>query len=85
MKEYVDILPKYLTGRFISATQDAVVVSGRIPDADASRLLPIVDALDNSLAEVRARHPGYSICGDRSFGDRRAKQRHYDRKIEVAA
>jgi predicted RND superfamily exporter protein len=50
-----------LTGRFISATQDAVVVSGRIPDADASRLLPIVDSLDNSLAEVRARHPGYSI------------------------
>ena len=61
LKEYVDILPKYLTGRFISATQDAVVVSGRIPDADASRLLPIVDLLDNSLAEVRARHPGYSI------------------------
>jgi len=48
-------------GRFISATQDAVVVSGRIPDADASRLLPIIDSLDNSLAEVRARHSGYSI------------------------
>jgi hypothetical protein len=61
LKEYVDILPKYLTGRFISATQDAVVVSGRIPDADASRLLPIIDSLDNSLAEVRARHSGYSI------------------------
>jgi hypothetical protein len=31
------------------------------PDADASRLLPVVNALDNSLAEVRARRPGYSI------------------------
>jgi uncharacterized protein len=61
LKEYVDRLPKYLTRRFISATQDAVVVSGRIPDADASRLLPIVDSLDRSLAEVRARHPGYSV------------------------
>jgi uncharacterized protein len=61
LKQYVDMLPKYLTRRFISATQDAVVVSGRIPDADASRLLPIVDSLDKSLAGVRARHPGYSI------------------------
>jgi len=34
-------------GRFISATQDAVVVSGRIPDADASRLLPIIGLIDN--------------------------------------
>ena len=28
-KQYVDMLPKYLTRRFISAKQDAVVVSGR--------------------------------------------------------
>ncbi len=61
LKQYVDMLPKHLTRRFISAEQDAVVVSGRIPDADASQLLPVVDALNNSLAEVRARHPGYRI------------------------
>ncbi|MGH6823560.1 MAG: efflux RND transporter permease subunit, partial [Methylocella sp.] len=61
LRQYVGMLPEHLTRRFISAGQDAVVVSGRIPDIDASRLLPIVDALDNSLAEVRARHPGYMI------------------------
>lgn len=61
LKQYVDMLPEHLTRRFISAGQDAVVVSGRIPDADASQLLPVVDALDNSLEEVRARHPGYRI------------------------
>jgi predicted RND superfamily exporter protein len=61
LQQYVDMLPEHLTRRFISAGWDAVVVSGRIPDIDASRLLPVVDALDNSLAEVRARHPGYRI------------------------
>src|SRR5499427_9145907 len=49
LKQYVDILPEHLTRRFISAERDAVVVSGRIPDADASQLLPIVDALDKTL------------------------------------
>lgn len=61
LKQYVDMLPKYLTRRFISADQDAVVVSGRIPDVDASRLLPVVDELSKSLDKVRAEHPGYSI------------------------
>jgi predicted RND superfamily exporter protein len=55
------MLPKHLTRRFISADQDAVVVSGRIPDVDASRLLPVVDALGKSLAKVRVEHPGYVI------------------------
>ena len=34
LKEYVDLLPKHLVRRFISADQDAVVVSGRVPDLD---------------------------------------------------
>jgi predicted RND superfamily exporter protein len=37
LKEYVNLLPDYLTRRFIDANQDAVVVSGRIPDSDASQ------------------------------------------------
>jgi predicted RND superfamily exporter protein len=61
LKLYVDVLPKYLTRRFLSENQDAVVVSGRIPDKDASQLLPVVDSLDKSLAAVRAEHPGYRI------------------------
>lgn len=61
LKSYVGLLPSHLTRRFISADEDAVVVSGRIPDADASQLLPIVDALNQSLSSVRAAHPGYSI------------------------
>ena len=62
LKLYVDMLPKYLTRRFISANQDAVVVEGRVPDVDSSRLLPIVDSLDKSLDKVRAEHPGYEIA-----------------------
>ncbi len=61
LKQYVDLLPIYLTRRFISAKQDAVVVSGRVPDADASKLLPIIHSLDEKLGAVRAKYPGYSI------------------------
>jgi uncharacterized protein len=62
LKEYVDMLPDYLTRRFISASQDAVVISGRIPDVDASQLLPVVEHLDKMLDAVRAKHPGYEIA-----------------------
>ena len=62
LKQYVDILPTYLTRRFLSAKQDAVVVSGRVPDTDASKLLPIVHQLDEKLAAVRAKYPGYNIA-----------------------
>ena len=61
LKQYVDILPEHLTRRFISAEKDAVVVSGRIPDVDASQLLPVVENLDKTLDVVRKAHPGYEI------------------------
>jgi uncharacterized protein len=62
LKQYIDILPPYLVRRFLSADQDAVLVSGRIPDKDASQLLPVVESLDQSLAAVRAKYPGYRIA-----------------------
>ena len=62
LKQYVDILPQYLTRRFISAEQDAVLVSGRVPDVDASQLLPVIEDLDKALDQVRVKHPGYKIA-----------------------
>jgi predicted RND superfamily exporter protein len=61
LKQYVEVLPVHLTRRFIAAEQDAVVVSGRIPDIDASQLLPVINKLDKALDKVRAKHPGYRI------------------------
>lgn len=61
LKQYVELLPQHLRGRFIAPEQDAVVVSGRIPDLDAGQLLPVIEQLDKALGEVRARHPGYGI------------------------
>jgi predicted RND superfamily exporter protein len=61
LKQYVDMLPDHLKRRFISAREDAVVVTGRIPDADASALLPLVNAADARLDAVRAAHPNYRI------------------------
>jgi predicted RND superfamily exporter protein len=61
LKQYVDLLPPHLKGRFIAPEQDAVVVSGRIPDLDASQILPVIEQLDKALDDVRAKHPGYRI------------------------
>src|SRR3954470_18271490 len=62
LKQYVDILPEHLVRRFVSADKDAVVVSGRLPDVDASQLLPVVKKLDSALDNVRKAHPGYEIA-----------------------
>jgi predicted RND superfamily exporter protein len=61
LKQYVDVLPEHLTRRFISVKEDAVVITGRIPDIDASQLLPVVDKLDRTLNGVRTKYSGYAI------------------------
>jgi uncharacterized protein len=62
LKQYVDVLPPHLTRRFIAVDEEAVVITGRIPDIDASQLLPVVDHLDETLNDVRKKHAGYSIA-----------------------
>src|SRR6266576_1562667 len=62
LKEYVSVIPEHLVRRFISANQDAVVVSGRVPDLDSSQILPVVEKLDHGLDAVRKAHPGYEVA-----------------------
>ena len=62
LKEYVNLIPEHLARRFISADQEAVVVSGRVPDLDSSQILPVVDKLDTALNVIRQKHPGYEIA-----------------------
>ncbi|SDS61427.1 efflux RND transporter permease subunit [Bradyrhizobium canariense] len=62
LKEYVNLIPEHLVRRFISADQQAVVVSGRVPDLDSSQILPVVEKLDTALNVVRQKHPGYEIA-----------------------
>ncbi len=62
LKEYVSVIPEHLVRRFISADQDAVVVSGRVPDLDSSEILPVVEKLDHALDAVRKQHPGFEIA-----------------------
>ncbi len=61
LKQYVDMLPAFLTRRFISVKEDAVVVTGRIPDLDAADLKPILDSIEQKLAPIRADARGYRI------------------------
>jgi hypothetical protein len=62
LKEYVSVIPEHLVRRFISADQDAVLVSGRVADLDSSQILPVVEKLDAKLDAIRQKHPGYEIA-----------------------
>ena len=62
LKQYLGLLPKHLTERFVAESHDAVLVSGRLPDDESSLLLPVVDNLDKALNPIRAAHPGYQIA-----------------------
>ena len=61
LKQYVGYLPESLVRQFISKNERATVVSGYVPDVDASSLRPIIAELEKSLDAVRAEHPGYQI------------------------
>ncbi|MBV9288566.1 MAG: MMPL family transporter, partial [Hyphomicrobiales bacterium] len=62
LKQYVDVLPRYLVRRFVAEDQRAVIVSGVVADKNLVDLVPIVDELTARLAAARAAHPGYKIA-----------------------
>ena len=82
LKEYVSVIPEHLVRRFISADQDAVVVSGRVPDLDSSEILPVVDKLDHGARQGARRASRLRDRGHRPVGDRRAQQRQHDREAQ---
>jgi len=61
MKKYADVLPQHLRYRFLAKDGKAVLVTGRLPDIDASEILPVVTLIDEALAPVRKAHPGFKI------------------------
>ena len=62
IKTFVGLLPEHLVRRFVAEDEKSVLVTGRLPDIDASEILPIVTVIDEALAPVRAAHPGYEIA-----------------------
>ncbi|MGB3022924.1 MAG: MMPL family transporter [Methyloceanibacter sp.] len=61
LKQYIDILPDYLTKRFIDEKDNSAVVTGRIPDVDVGALLPVIETLDGQLDVIREAHPEYRM------------------------
>ena len=61
VKKYVGLLPENLVRRFIDKEGDAVLVTGRLPDIDASQILPLVHKVDLALDPVRKAHPKFEI------------------------
>jgi predicted RND superfamily exporter protein len=61
VKHYVGILPEHLVRRFIAKDEKAVLVTARLPDVDASQILPVVEQLDKAFEPLRKAHPDYEI------------------------
>ena len=61
VKKYVKLLPENLVRRFIAKEENAVLVTGRLPDIDASQILPVVEKVDHALDPVRKAYPNYEI------------------------
>jgi uncharacterized protein len=59
--KYVGYLPEHLVRRFIAKEGNAVLVTGRLPDVDSSRILPVVDKIDRALDAVRKHHPEFRL------------------------
>ena len=47
--------------RFIAKEEKSVLVTGRLPDVDSSRILPVVEKVDRALDGVRKQHPEFRI------------------------
>ena len=62
IKKYVGYLPEHLTRRFIDAKQNAVLVTGRLPDVDSSLILPLVEKVDKALEPLRKANPAFEIA-----------------------
>jgi uncharacterized protein len=61
VQRYVKVLPEHLVRRFIAKEENAVLVTGRLPDVDSSQILPVVDKVDKALDGLRKAHPEFTI------------------------
>ena len=62
VKKYVGILPEHLVRRFIDKNDAAVLVTARLPDIDASEILPVVKTIDTALEPLRKANPGFEFA-----------------------
>lgn len=61
VKKYAEVLPLHLRHRFLAKDGKAVLVTGRLPDVDASEILPVVEKIDKALQPIREANPDYQI------------------------
>jgi predicted RND superfamily exporter protein len=61
VQRYVKVLPEHLVRRFIAKEENAVLVTGRLPDVDSSQILPVVEKVDRALDGLRQAHPDFRI------------------------
>lgn len=61
LADYLHRLPEHLVARFVNEEANAALVTGRLPDLDAHEAVKVLGALDERLAALQTRHPGFSF------------------------
>ena len=72
VKKYIGILPEHLVRRFVAKEQNAVLVTGRLPDVDSEQVLPVVEKIDRSLDPIRKDYPPFASRSPACRRSRRA-------------
>lgn len=57
LADYISRLPDHLVRRFISKDETSALVTGRLPNLDAEDTVPVLNKLDASLSDLRAKYP----------------------------
>lgn len=58
---YLDRMPAHLTIRFLNKDQNAVLITGRLPNLDADETVPIVRKAQSDLSGLQAAYPNYDF------------------------
>ncbi|MEM7619005.1 MAG: MMPL family transporter [Pseudomonadota bacterium] len=59
--DYVNKMPKHLTVRFLNNKENAVLITGRLPNLDADETVPIVRKAQLDLADLKTAYPDYTF------------------------
>lgn len=59
--EYLNLMPKHLTVRFLNTNEKAVLITGRLPNLDADETVPIVRKAQSDLKALESAYPDYDF------------------------
>lgn len=61
LSDYVSKLPEHLQIRFLNDKENAALVTGRVPDLNSEKSVPVIEGIDLSLNVLRKKYPDFKF------------------------